>query len=662
MAEKFSKWYHSHRFPYRNDALFSLLLLTVFLVPTVFFQYSYENFESVKFSLLLIFIGAGLMIWLWFDRQPMRYHSTFSLLLVLFLVWALVGTVFSLDRNTSLLGFFPRFTSSFLFFATWAIFIQLLFQRLNQTTYAALIKLLAAVGLITAIFSLLQTVGIGFYEGLDMPALPRVPGFLGNPNFTSMFLVGIVPWALSLLVAARSLAAKIYYGVALFLMLWAIVVLSSRGALLGLGAAFVVLAAVALWKKFKRAHIWYVIICLVVSAGLSFLFLQIARPAAISSTWNLSESNIETRVLVWTVAGRIISAHPWTGSGLGNFQILFEKFRGDEFLTYNGLFDDPHNLFIHLAASGGLPLAAIFLVLILGAVIAGLRSLAAEKNELTGATLAGLAGWLVTASFTPVSIPCFILLGVMLAGLMAARGFKTLRLPKVAAVAGGLVAVALVGYGLAFFSGEYLFYRALGFYYKRDYSRAAQFTRAAIRLNPMRQLFYVYLVGEKIQLHHEPGAVTNLIQQTKAMHSASGTSYRQAAGLYFLLYRQTGNKMFYDQAIANIQISERLEPQLMERYAFESNIRYLVGDYGGALPILQRLVVFNPEDFQSWMILAKIYQSQGKDRLTRFALDRANKIHPEYIQMQILMRLAKQEPDISKVIIPLSLNDSGKLD
>ena len=59
------------RLPYRDEPAFGFLALAVFLLPLAFFLYSYENFESIKFSLFLLCTGASAVIF--FLRQKRAF-------------------------------------------------------------------------------------------------------------------------------------------------------------------------------------------------------------------------------------------------------------------------------------------------------------------------------------------------------------------------------------------------------------------------------------------------------------------------------------------------------------------------------------------------------------------------------------------------------------
>ena len=100
--------FHLPRLPYREDKLFGWLFATVLLVPLVFSLFTYENFETVKYALLLVFTGAGLLAVFIKSRQPrvLRAGKYFYWFLGLFWLWVLLSSLFAWDKNYSFFGFY----------------------------------------------------------------------------------------------------------------------------------------------------------------------------------------------------------------------------------------------------------------------------------------------------------------------------------------------------------------------------------------------------------------------------------------------------------------------------------------------------------------------------------------------------------------------------
>src|SRR5438128_196335 len=108
---------NNFRLPYREDSSFSFLVLLIFIVPLAFTIYTYENFETVKFSLFLFLFGCSLLSFVikvfrqkFFD---IKYHKTFYIWLGVFILWTALSTIFAYDKLYAVVGFYYRFTNGF---------------------------------------------------------------------------------------------------------------------------------------------------------------------------------------------------------------------------------------------------------------------------------------------------------------------------------------------------------------------------------------------------------------------------------------------------------------------------------------------------------------------------------------------------------------------
>jgi O-antigen ligase len=150
-------------------------------------------------------------------------------------------------------------------------------------------------------------------------------------------------------------------GRTIFGMLAVIAILSTigsynRGALLGLLAAFVVLAvSLRRWK--------------LLAAGLTVLVVALAAIASSATIRDRLHSNLrETldpqyeggRIFIWTNSARIITSNPVFGVGQGNFRDVYAENLRKDIPDFRKQVH-AHNDFINIAAIGGLPAALFFI-------------------------------------------------------------------------------------------------------------------------------------------------------------------------------------------------------------------------------------------------------------------------------------------------------------
>lgn len=98
---------------YNRIIKFSLIVLT-FLLPLFFLPFSFEAFEFNKQYLLFFFTSLALFCWLAKmisqDKEIKFKRTPLDLPVLVFLLIAILGAVFSVDKTSSLFGFYGRFS------------------------------------------------------------------------------------------------------------------------------------------------------------------------------------------------------------------------------------------------------------------------------------------------------------------------------------------------------------------------------------------------------------------------------------------------------------------------------------------------------------------------------------------------------------------------
>jgi putative inorganic carbon (HCO3(-)) transporter len=114
---------------------FSLYLL-VFLLPLFWLPFSFEAFELNKQYLLFFLVSFTLFVWLAkmvFIEREIRFKKTPLDIFVLgFLFIAVLSTIFSVDRGSSLFGFYGRFSDGLIGLLSLGIFYFLLTNNVRM--------------------------------------------------------------------------------------------------------------------------------------------------------------------------------------------------------------------------------------------------------------------------------------------------------------------------------------------------------------------------------------------------------------------------------------------------------------------------------------------------------------------------------------------------
>ncbi len=106
------------------------IYLLVFLLPLFFLPFSFEAFEFNKQYLLFFLVSAGLFSWIakmvLVDKEIRFKRSPLDLFVLVFLFIAVLSAIFSVDKSSSLLGFYGRFSDGLIGLLSLGIFYFLI--------------------------------------------------------------------------------------------------------------------------------------------------------------------------------------------------------------------------------------------------------------------------------------------------------------------------------------------------------------------------------------------------------------------------------------------------------------------------------------------------------------------------------------------------------
>jgi O-antigen ligase len=228
----------------------------------------------------------------------------------------------------------------------------------------------------------------------------RFQGGAGDPNYLAAVLVPAIMLAGGLAVR-RAPGQRVLLALGTVIIALGLAATQSRGGLLAAIACAIV--ALVIWRE--RRVLIAAIIALAGGATAAYFLL---RPSA----WaRILESNQGSgRVDIWTIAGRIIHAHPFFGVGFGQFpQVSPHYVLQPGALNYVGLIVENqivvHNLYLALWVEGGLVGLLLFLAMVIGSFVCVWRAVRGfdaqgdvEMASLARAAFLALVG-LLTASF-----------------------------------------------------------------------------------------------------------------------------------------------------------------------------------------------------------------------------------------------------------------------
>ncbi len=657
----FNKIYTALRFPYRNDLLFSLVFFGSLFLPLTTFSYMSDGYETPKLTLWLVICGFAMLVVL--KKGFPTFPKIPAVLLTIFSIYSILVTVFSLDPINSIVGLNTRFTSGLLFYGLWVSWIVIVYKSLDRDKLLFLFKTVSLSGLLVAVLGLLQHQGIAFYSGVAANTRSLAPSFLGNPNFSSMYLVAIVPIALFGFYQAQQLTSRYFFGVSSLLMIWAIMAFSSRGAILGVAAALVVYAAMYLWKNKN----WFSLLSIVVVAVISLLlfvgFFSVNRPGTITNTLALTDNTLAFRFFAWADTAEIIQQYPVFGTGHGNFYIGF-KALGDSALASGERFDDAHNLFIHLAATAGIPFALLFVLILAWAIACGIMvwkdSDDSNYRNAAAALVAGLVGWMVVTSFNPVTVACWTLLAFLVAALffvrygMQAGNQQKLLSHLVVKIITGLAAILFIIYGLSLFTSDTLNFQALKAYRSHDYSKAEKLFRSAVYINPNNTGALSYWAAARIKQNKDHAESAKIVSFMVSLHPGASGMWQTADTLYYMLYKQSGEQVYKDKTYEAMHMAEKLEPNFANVLGHQAYIYFKFKDFEIARRYVNNTLVRGNDQFYSWLLLAQLYKEAGMKEQMLFAMQKAIALQPDILLFKAFYQHAATVADLNTLTIPIN--------
>ena len=252
-----------------------------------------------------------------------------------------------------------------------------------------------AAGVLEAIIGCIQ------YATVTGDNVGRVTGTFGQPNPYGAFLNLALPLALCLFVFAKSWRIRWLAGGAAAIIGLAAYFARSRGALLGLAVAVIVVALIRL--RLDR-------IAAIATGALALLFgvawyahlLPQSIQARVGGLVTLdtasicrppTSANLSTleRLAQWATGINMFLAHPLLGVGAGNYSVAYPQY---SVICWQNVYGHAHNYYINAAAETGVIGLIAFLALTVAMILVGWRAAQTMlRNDATGYGLALALGF-----------------------------------------------------------------------------------------------------------------------------------------------------------------------------------------------------------------------------------------------------------------------------
>lgn len=327
------------------------------------------------------------------ERNLLDDHPGFTYALVLFLAWTAISFAWIQDRGEAI-DSLVRYAPNLLFFP-----IAYTALRTERDVRLVMTAIVAA----ALVSGTLGVVGpAGDPSAVDVS---RAQGLAGGANeLAAALVVGVVVCGAFLFLRWRSLVARPVLAVGVVVCSLGLFFSLSRGGLVALAAAIVAAVVFAgRWRPKALVAAALVVVLAVVYFG---------AVASLPARERVLEVGGGTgRTDLWTVAGRMVEAHPLRGVGAGQFNVVSIHYllrpgaiQDDQFIISQPKV--AHNTFLEVAAELGIPGATLFVGIVLASLwwtgIAARRfdrAGAREMEILARALLVAQIGYLTAALF-----------------------------------------------------------------------------------------------------------------------------------------------------------------------------------------------------------------------------------------------------------------------
>ena len=343
------------------------LYLLIFLLPLFFLPFSFEAYEFNKIYLIFFLVSVAFLVWLakmiLVEKEIRFKKSPLDIPVLLFLFFAILSAIFSVDKNSSLLGFYGRFSNGLILLLSLGALYFLIInnvsmektarQKLETETGDSLGTVpgqslsISAEGILKAfLWSIFFVILISYFSVLGVWQKIGISkfqylGILGqrtfNPVSGSLEGLAIFLSIVTVLLVGRSLGWRegklsiIINYLLLLGVLGLLVIVDFFSAWLILAISLILFLIFALATRIFRENVNRLLLPIfLIIFSLVFLFINPTR----TFLAQLPQEQILGQGISWRVAFSAMKEN-WKsiflGSGIGNFNYDFAKFKPIEF-------------------------------------------------------------------------------------------------------------------------------------------------------------------------------------------------------------------------------------------------------------------------------------------------------------------------------------------
>jgi len=613
-----------------------------FITPLLLWPYTSEVFEFNK----MIFVYAMTVIILagWAIRsiKIKKFEiarTPLDLPLLLFLTSQIISTIVSIDRHTSLWGYYSRFHGGLASTICYVILFYAFVTHFIGETKALknIITTILLTASLTAVYAVLEKMGIDKNIWVQ-DVQNRVFSTLGQPNWLSAYLIALLPFSLFTLINTRHASERITHLFLSVLFLASILFTRSQS---GIGATalilFIFVILISLQKKQPKILIGLALLLLTI-----FVFkgdavkrtlgsLNKINPFYSDSYAIITEENktrlggsdsMAIRRVVWQGALELGKRYPFFGTGVETFGYSYYWVRPQVHnLTSEAdfLYNKAHNEYLNFLANTGFFGLFTYLFLIFSIIKIFIKNWKLKPDHYAPPLLLGFLSILITNyfGFSVVNIALFFFLfpAIYLASYHEPKLFsRKINLNETL----GITIIVILS--IWFLLGVRRLWAAdLAFTAGR-----ANLTKNldAIKLNPREPLYFAQLGNVQAMV-----ATQIIAPQIAQMTATTPAELKQKANAYL--------QQYMSDSINNVNRAVTMNKYHLNLLKSKARTELILGTLDpkydlNAIQTLLKITELSPTDSTNYYNIGILYSQLNKTEEAKMALEKAIELKPDY--------------------------------
>lgn len=502
-----------------------------FTVPLVLYFKTSELFEFNK--MVITYLLTTYILFAWAIKCVLEGKIIFrktpvDIPLLSFVLSQTISTLLSIDRQTSIFGYYSRFHGGLLSTFTYSILYWAFVSNMNSKNTKMFLYSLLGAGIISSCYGILQHFGID-KDIWVQDVQERVFSTFGQPNWMAAWLVAVLPivWTLLLIIEGRE---KTYLKNILFaisaLFYWALLYTKSRSGILAFFVLlFLYFGSLILLNNKVIQRSKSLIAKIIAPLFLLTLFIGTPWTPGLSSLINTSVNQTvqqpvvtpggtvlevggtdsgKIRLIVWKGAIDVWRQYPIFGSGVETFAYSYYQHRPIEHNTvseWNYLYNKAHNEFLNYLATTGLVGLGTYIGLIAAIFFVGIKQL--KNAKIWAITLLGAVTTILITNFFGFSVvPVALLFFLYPAIVLSIDKEKQSEAGKLEKIEPSKIGVSLmcffvfgwITYSIAqYWYADTIYTKGKDYNLSGDYSKAFESLSQSIKLNPREANYHIEL-------------------------------------------------------------------------------------------------------------------------------------------------------------------------